>query len=98
MKASPFILACMTCLVGLAVGILTSKSIFMKEIVFYTLDGQRVFVPKGHPMYGLPLFEDANIMSLLLNGKTNRAIDNLNDLLDIRVYEAIHRRAVLATT
>jgi hypothetical protein len=82
-------------LIGVLLGAIAAVGVIFSQVKCYDVFGVRRPVLKGEPMYGLPLLEQWNVLSMLYNNKTNAAIARLNVYLDFTLYDAMLRRRVL---
>jgi hypothetical protein len=61
----------------------------------YVVNGYTVAFDRSAPVYGLPITEYASVLTLLRNGKQDVAIARLEALMDMALFDAKARRAVL---
>ena len=66
-----------------------------RSVPSYSVDQMRVAFHRDWPVYGLPLVDNALVLTELRNGDSKRALAHLEFFLDSAIYSAEHRRPIL---
>jgi hypothetical protein len=63
-----------------------------QNVITYSVNGWPTSFNRAWPTYGLPLAEDAGLLTMLRAGNSTNAVEWLETMLDTSVYDAKQRR------